>query len=318
MRIHLLLTVILAVFAFPLASLAITLTFPAAAAVGGEQILLREVAKIDGTPEELRVLSQVILGSSPVTGQSRQLSLEMIRVRLRQHGFDPRNITITCAQPVIITRQTIAPTETDLVAAVKKWLTAQQQVAPGEELILVPLSQPATVQLPAGQVTYGFSLLGAVQPNQQSVAINASLGGKVVWHSAVTFRIGRYAQVLVTKIPIARGAQLAPDAVTLERREIGVLSRTPLRDVKALAACRAAVTLPAGTVLTSASIETIPLVKRNEQVHVRTVCGSLVISILAVAGEDGALGDTISVRNPATRKDFCAKVIGAGELELVL
>ncbi len=65
----------------------------------------------------------------------------------------------------------------------------------------------------------------------------------------------------------------------------------------------------AGRLLTWHDIERRPLVRKGSLVDVSATEGQLTITMKAVAMENGAQGDTVTVRNPESRKDFAALVV---------
>jgi flagella basal body P-ring formation protein FlgA len=65
----------------------------------------------------------------------------------------------------------------------------------------------------------------------------------------------------------------------------------------------------AGRTLTWRDIVRRPLVKKGELVEVSASSGSLLVTMKALAMESGARGETISVRNPESQKNFAAIVV---------
>jgi flagella basal body P-ring formation protein FlgA len=74
--------------------------------------------------------------------------------------------------------------------------------------------------------------------------------------------------------------------------------------------------VPAGRLMTWRDIARRPLVKKGELVDVSAVDGLLVVTMKAVAMENGAQGDTVTVRNPESRKDFAAMVVDENRVQV--
>jgi flagella basal body P-ring formation protein FlgA len=72
----------------------------------------------------------------------------------------------------------------------------------------------------------------------------------------------------------------------------------------------------AGHLLTWHDIARRPLVKRGEMVEVSAVDGPLIVTMKALAMENGAQGDTVTVRNPESRKDFAALVVDENRVQV--
>ena len=134
----------------------------------------------------------------------------------------------------------------------------------------------------------------------------------------MSFRLSRFAEVLVVHKAIARGGMLSEDAVAKEWCDITTVTGTPLCDVAELTGKRAINSLALNAVLTQANTEPVPLVMRNDTVHVQAKCGAILVTAVAIALQDGREGATIRVRNPDSREEYSARVIAAGLLELQL
>lgn len=72
----------------------------------------------------------------------------------------------------------------------------------------------------------------------------------------------------------------------------------------------------AGRLLTWRDIARRPLVKKGERVEVSVIDGLLAIKMEAQAMENGAQGDTITVRNLESRKDFAATVVDENRVQV--
>lgn len=315
MRLCLLVCLILALTSL---SYALSLTFPAEATVNGDQILLADVAKIEGTADEVAALGKISLGVSPVTGMSVPYTEGRIRVRLRQCSLDPDAITISCPKIMTVTRLATKVDGEVIVATAEQWLRDRLTVTDTAEVTMMPLRIPTDVQLPDGQLSWECTEVGGATGSLRSVQVRIAVENRLVWSGLVSFRLQRCGMVLVAKSNLARNAPVTANDVSLQRSDLSETRGTPLTDVAQLDHCRAATLLHAGDVLTTACIETTPIVKCNEDVRVFVVCGALVVHSRAVACSDGVLGAVISVRNPVTRQEYSAKVVGSGELQAIL
>lgn len=67
-------------------------------------VLLGQIADIEGDPEVIEVLAQVDLGTAPIAGASRRLTIGQIEVRLRRAGINPRDLEFAGASEVLVFR----------------------------------------------------------------------------------------------------------------------------------------------------------------------------------------------------------------------
>jgi flagella basal body P-ring formation protein FlgA len=136
------------------------------------------------------------------------------------------------------------------------------------------------------------------------------------WRLFVPVRVTRIADVLVLTRPVGAGMPIGPDAVALERRDVGRLAATPL-DAPALAIGRVARrALPAGAVLTAADVGLAAVIRRGQAVTLVARIGNLEVRASGRALGDGAPGDLLSVENPSSRRIVQGVVQADGEVSV--
>ena len=74
--------------------------------------------------------------------------------------------------------------------------------------------------------------------------------------------------------------------------------------------------VPASRLLTWRDIARRPLVRKGDYVEVAAIDGMLQVTMKGMAMENGAQGDTVTVRNPESRKDFAAQVIAENRVQI--
>ena len=74
--------------------------------------------------------------------------------------------------------------------------------------------------------------------------------------------------------------------------------------------------VPAGRLLTWRDLARRPLVRKGDLVEVSASDGALVVTMKALALENGARGDRVTVRNPDSRRDFTATVVNENHVEV--
>jgi len=132
---------------------------------------------------------------------------------------------------------------------------------------------------------------------------------------SVVVRAQLWRDAWVTRQPLTPGTTFDPAALEVRRVDL-------LRERDALPAAVGdrsfvfARGVPAGRMLTWRDIARRPLVRKGELVEVAAVEGPLVVTMKATAMENGAQGDTVTVRNPQTRKDFAAMVVAENRVQV--
>ena len=108
--------------------------------------------------------------------------------------------------------------------------------------------------------------------------------------------------VLVTAVSLPRGALLAASDLVLELRDLSSLPAGYLSDPAAVAGRTLRRPLQAGTVLLPGMAALPKLVTRGERVALQAGGGRIAVQVEGEALADGALGETVRVRNLATRR----------------
>ena len=133
--------------------------------------------------------------------------------------------------------------------------------------------------------------------------------------STVVLRASLWRDVWVSRQPLLTGATFEP--AELETRRIDLFrERDALPAVVGDRTYSIARSVNAGRVLTWRDITRRPLVRKGNLVEVSAGDGQLLITMKALAMENGAQGDTVTVRNPESRKDFAAMVVDENRVQV--
>jgi flagella basal body P-ring formation protein FlgA len=136
-----------------------------------------------------------------------------------------------------------------------------------------------------------------------------------VAETSFVVRASHWREAWVTRQPLTVGGLFDP--ALLETRRVDLL-----RERDALPAAVGdrsyifARAVPAGRLLTWRDIGRRPLVKKGEIVEVSAVDGALALTLKAIAMENGAQGDMVTVRNQESRKDFAAVVVDENRVQV--
>jgi flagella basal body P-ring formation protein FlgA len=132
---------------------------------------------------------------------------------------------------------------------------------------------------------------------------------------SLILRAALWRDAWVARQPLAVGA--AFDASLVEPRRTDVLRERDALPVTAgdrsYVIARA---VPTGRLLGWRDLSRRPLVRKGELVEVSAIDGSLVVTLKAQAMESGAQGDTVTLRNPESRRNFSATVINENRVQV--
>ena len=151
--------------------------------------------------------------------------------------------------------------------------------------------------------------------NQMIVRVRLTAGGTNLGEWNLPLEGHLWGDALITRQPVARGASI--ESSCFELRRVDFLHEKDAipagTDLSGHAMARG---LPVGTVLSWREVAPRLLVQRGSRVEVVAVSGALTITMKGLAMQSGARGETIVVRNPESRRDFSAVVVGENQARI--
>jgi flagella basal body P-ring formation protein FlgA len=274
----------LALFAavIPCSAAGIRLDLAPAAMVSGAQVRLGDVAVVrcDDADTAAR-LREIAIASAPMPGKSRPLDAQSIKVRLRQHGFDPDAVEAAWPERILVTRRGVIVPGWDLVAAGERALR-EQGPDDGETVITCPRT-PADMVLPEGALELRANPLGNFAGTTRLVKVTAWVDGQAQSSQTICCQVRRFAQVVAASRPIARGAVIGADDVTSTRCEVRAPADELFADVAQVIGLRARRILRPGDLVARFAVEAPPVIERGQKVWVTVVCGAIRIQAEAIA-----------------------------------
>jgi len=297
---------------------AATVTIAESVTVSGAQVLLRDVAVIEATAAETTALCDVVLTSAPSLGQQKELTLGMIRMRLRQYYLNPDTITFHGATTVHIQRALPPATAETPTALAVRWLRSQLPApATGEEVSITPLPDFTATTPPADGVTWACADAGGNVPGVRAVRVMAMSAGTCAWQTVVRVQMQRALPALVVRRALPHGVQVTAADVAVERCEVPEGAEIPLRDLLAFSGYHTTATLTVGHPLYAHDLAPPTVVKARDRVKVTARCGTLTLNLIATACEDGAVGQLIHLRNAQSNREIQARVTAPDAAEIV-
>ena len=150
------------------------------------------------------------------------------------------------------------------------------------------------------------------------VTVEVRCEGARPWRLYVPSKVSVMHPVVVAARPLARGQRLGPGDLRVERRDLAVVGEDAVRDPARIRGYVLTRPLGTGRVLETRLLEAPRLVDRGQRVRLVAEGAGIHISMTGVAMEAGALGETVRVRNPASRRVVDAVVTGPGKVSLLV
>lgn len=140
------------------------------------------------------------------------------------------------------------------------------------------------------------------------VTVILSNGTAELKRGVVTASLRALAPVLVATRSLRRGAVVGARDFRHERRDLSVLRGSAISREGDLLGMRVRKPINAGRIWQARHLESVPTVKRGEQVRLRLESGGLRIDGTGKAGEDGRVGDWIRVLNNVSKRYVTGQV----------
>ncbi len=281
--------------------------------IDGDQVLLGAIARVDGDDAgRVRALQEIVLGRSPLPGKSRALDEALIRVRLKQAGFDPAEIDLQVPGEVQISRGTVELSRERIEVIAAGWIHDQLRERGLDRAQVREIRGLESLVLPRGRLTW-----------QVAAPRNAPLAGNVPF--AIIFKVDDEAerrvnltavvearvQAVVSRRPLGRFKPI--EASDLELREIDLagLPADYIAEPELVIGKRTRRAVEANTVLRPDWVELPPVVKRGDRVRIVAETAGLRISAAGEVKQKGCVGERIPVVNLDSNRVIHALVLDA-------
>lgn len=160
--------------------------------------------------------------------------------------------------------------------------------------------------------------LPATTRETNRVTTEVRCAGSRPWRVFVPVRVTVHKTLIVAAVPLERGKVLAAGDVILAEREVGAVAGGYLTAVDAAVGRVVRRNVAAGAVVAPAALESPVLVKRGQPVTLEAKSGAITVQMAGVAQGDGALGQTVSVRNTNSKKILQAIVRNEKTVEVLV
>jgi flagella basal body P-ring formation protein FlgA len=286
---------------------------PSDVSVEGQTIMLGQIATLDGlSPEEHAQVSRLGLGPAAAPAQHRTFSGQALREQLSSRVPD---VVLDIADQIRVhtAYRDVGPDylRDRLEQAIRQkmpwpasavrfsgWRMPEVFAVPVRAQRLVVHFRPGEDFL--GRINAQMELLNAADPESPRVRRTGAV--------QVDVRL----PVVVTTRRLRRGETLDSNAIRLEERELRTLPRQVITDLAHAAGHRLKRNLAEHVALLPSHFESEPLVRRGDTVAIQAGGAGLDLRVEARALEHGALGQTIRVENPSSRRRFLAEITGPG------
>lgn len=183
---------------------------------------------------------------------------------------------------------------------------AQNLAPPGARVSVGAVS--GAHYMPACTVPLTVSI-GGVAPYEQATVQCAAPR----WTLYVGVTIEQSEEVVVAAKPLTAGQVITPNDVMLRRLPVqNFAGRQIFTDLAQVEGSQTMMSVTSGTIITQNIIQAPLVVKAGQMVTVHVFSGDVVLSLDAIADQNGRIGDTIMLTNPSSGRRFMAEVTAQG------
>jgi flagella basal body P-ring formation protein FlgA len=288
--------------------------------VTGPRISLGDISELTADSEEdnglLETLKKIDLGQSPSPGVSLSLRRSQLEARLISSGGPVNDARWFIPETVNILGGGRELSEDYIRGIIKEYLDRSEPYVSGRYDI-ISLRSPQPPALPSeGTVEYKFVPQPSSNPAYLAGTVFFTVKGKEVARLRVTVQVELELPALVAVRDLSRGRVLSEEDLSESfvsfSRAKGALSSVPQAVGQTLK-----LGIRAGDPVRDRDLVQTSMVNKGETVTIIAQSGSLKVTALGQAKENGALGQTITVINQDSKKTISAKVIGPGQVEVV-
>lgn len=282
-----------------------------------DKILLGRIAKIEGgDPILVQKLNGIVVGKSPLAGNSRVLEESIFRLRLKQNGIDLTELELQIPPEVVATRSLIEISREKIKLIVSDYLS-KNLLSDSVDAKIKDIRVAGGLRLPGGRITY------EVEPPRSNklkgkipISINFDVNGKFYKRVWATATVEFFAEVVVTKKPLGRHKPITEDDIEMQKLDLMNLPSNVITDPETVLGKRTKRAIGAKAVLRANLIEFPPLVKRGDVVVIIFESKGLKITALGQVKKKGGLGDRIPVINFDSKKILYARVLDSSTVKV--
>lgn len=274
------------------------------ATIDEQDVLLGDVACIHAEEQLAEQLQRVRVGSAPLIGKTHHISGATLRLRLRQAGFDDKNIHIGGSPDVEVERMAQHIDSDALQQVIQE--SVLQELPTGAQ-VNIEIESWNNIALPTGDVSLQAARLPRNVIGSSTIRVQVHVDG-VLWRT-VPVRVNTQVTfpVWVATRQIHAGEAIDFDNVELQSVELTrSLQPAVLHDSVPMRANRV---IREGVIIEERFIEMIPDVIRGQRVAVRIEHDVLDVQASGTLLEDAMVGSIVTVKNERTDRIISGELI---------
>jgi flagella basal body P-ring formation protein FlgA len=287
------------------------------AKVRGAQITLGEIGQISTDDHEAAQLTSklrsLVIAESPLPGGSVQLMGQRIVDAISAAQIDLGSVLFSIP-PVIFVQREGRTLNADEVLA-----SAQQCMGGSEirsEIKLKSVQWEQEQLIPIGQTSITVESLGEPAAGKLPLRVSVTVDNAAATKFLATATVDDWRAIPVLNKTIERGMLIAEGDYELVRFNLSELPSDVASSPQQVVGRAAKSRIPAGESVRRSMIDIPPTIAKGTKINARYAVGGLMVTVSAVAVDDGLKGEIIRLRNEASNKIFKGSVIDEKTVEV--
>jgi flagella basal body P-ring formation protein FlgA len=284
--------------------------------VSGESYRLNDIANIEsGSQHEQNILENMIIGISPRVGYLERVSRTDItaRVETKIPGVFKR-IEWSGAKSVVINRESRIYQSSKYIELARSAIDSYLSKRCKDYSIKI-VGEYRDVKLPYGDLHISTKVhSNGIIRKRMSVWLDIFVDNESYRSMLVWFSVDAYDNAWVIKDNLPAGYIIDESELRMQPVNLTESNSRVLSVEKPILGMRLKLPVESGRVLTEDLIEPVPAVFSGQRVQVHATLRAIRVKTVAVALEDGDVGDWIHVRKPGENEKYIAQIVGSGKV----
>jgi flagella basal body P-ring formation protein FlgA len=280
------------------------------ATVNGKLIRLRDIARVVHDDARRRtLLSEVVIGKSPLPGSAKTVDSNFVTMRLRQHGVDLSRIRLHMPAPVTIVRGFQRVPAARIKAAVSRFIAGWRS-GRAEDLRIGDIHVGRQVVVSPGTLELRVEPLRRGLPNGRlPLSVTLLVDGKVEKKVFATVDVDVMCQAVFARQVLKRNHVIEAQDVDLRQVPRSALPRNYIDSIADIVGTKTKRTVAAAVPLRPDLVEIPCLIHRRDVVVIMASMQGMQVTTLGEARQKGRRGDRIKVVNLDSKKTVYARVV---------
>jgi flagella basal body P-ring formation protein FlgA len=195
--------------------------------------------------------------------------------------------------------------------ALDDYLAAESERLPRVELRFSSVDLPDAFKVPQGHVEYQVVPAKPGVIGSRRVTLLTRVDDRLVGNQSIRVELEAMAEVMVAMANLRRGDTLDETNTVLQQQDISGL-RQPIFTPEDVYGKQLKQSLRLGQTLDLKQVDFPPLIKRGDRVEIHVQRGSMILTAVGEARQDGYSGDTIRVKNSESHREILCRVVAPG------